>query len=215
MVLILGSMGNMGKRYRAILKMLRIEHFTFDKADGQALEPRRSQLIAKALKIIVATPTHDHVRTLELIDAVATNKPRVLCEKPITKKLEEFEQLRSFRNLELFCVNQYAHLPEYETFRSSQGRTYYNYFRHGDDGLGWDCFQLFNLANGSIAINESSPIWKCRINGVQINPTNMDWAYVRMIQDFLGPMNRVWDLFIAEVISKKVVRWMAEEQIPE
>lgn len=216
MVLVIGHLGNMGKRYCAILKMLRIEHFGIDGGYDPDLG---NQLIRAADQIIVATPTWTHGNVLRQIAEArpypGTKKVNVLCEKPVTKKPEEFEALRNLSGLRIFCVNQYAHLPEYEKFRGAQGRTYYNYFKHGDDGLAWDCFQLFNLAAGSITLNESSPIWRCRINGVEINQAGMDWAYVKMVQDFLGPMKRVWDLFTAEVTTKRVMKWMQEEQIPE
>lgn len=213
MILLVGHLGNMGKRYSAILKSMRVDFVCCD-----AKEPASASILnmCEIDRVIVATPTATHLRVLEQLEFYQDEKPiDVLCEKPITKRPEEFDRIRGLKHLRIYCVNQYAYLPEYDRFKGATGRTHYNYYRHGDDGIAWDCFQLFHLATGSVTLNETSPVWKCRINGIEINSAGMDMAYVQMVTDFLGPKKRVWDLFVTEVTTKRVAKWIAEEQTQE
>lgn len=215
-VLVIGSLGNMGKRYCAILKQLGIE-FTGMDVRQAVWSDRIDRAICEARKIIVAVPTVRHVHVIE--DIAETRKrnsmpsAHVLCEKPLATNPAGFERLRRAEQagVRVFCVNQYAHHPQYETFSRTTGRTHYNYFKHGDDGLVWDCFQLFVLAKGTVSLNDQSPVWTCRVNGTLLNLAGMDLAYVKMVEDFIDDMRRVWDLDTAEIGTKKVQKWIADE----
>lgn len=218
MVLVVGHEGNMGKRYCAVLRQLGVEHTGID-VRSPNYQDIAEDAICGADKIIVATPTPRHLETIQAIGKIRLKKAmptaHVLCEKPLVTRLDEFIYLRKEQSLgilKLFCVNQYAHHPQYDIFSRSTGRTYYNYFKHGDDGLVWDCFQLFVLAKGNVGLNNQSPVWTCRINGTTVSISGMDTAYVKMVEDFVGPMRRVWDLDTAEVGTKRVLKWMAEEE---
>lgn len=218
MVLVVGSEGNMGKRYSTILRQLGIEHNCLD-VKFPSYKDVAKELFCEANKIIVATPTKTHLAVIQEIKKYRLERAlptaHVLCEKPLVTSLQDIEWLRNEERLgilKVFCVNQYAHHPQYPIFSRTSGRTYYNYFKHGGDGLQWDCFQLFVLAKGSIGLNDQSPVWTCRINGTLLSISGMDLAYVAMIEDFVGPMRKVWDLDTAEVGTKKVLKWMAEEE---
>jgi hypothetical protein len=220
MILIIGSLGNMGKRYGAILDHLGVEYIGCDIKQPD-FDIKAQQAVIACDKIIIATPTHKHLETLQFIGSVrrtaALPTAHVLCEKPIVTKPEQFRWVRKEQEsgLRIFCVNNYAHHPEYPIFSGTIGRTHYNYYKHGSDGLAWDCFQLFVLAKGTLTLNDKSPVWTCRINGHQISSAGIDQSYISMIKDFLGPMHRVWDLNTSEIGMKKVVRWMEEDKSEE
>lgn len=169
-VLLIGSEGNMGRRYQAIMRMLDIPYIRLDQ--------NVMDKSGKIQSIIVATPTETHEKVLD--QYLGSGIP-ILCEKPITKNLKNLEKILYKAKGQLEMVNQYWELP---FDRDLTGPTYYNYFKHGGDGLGWDCIQLFGLAKGEVILEETSPVWQCVINGQEMSLSEMDYAYVRMIERF-------------------------------
>jgi hypothetical protein len=133
-------------------------------------------------RILIATPTDTHASLIK--ELLEFDRP-ILCEKPITKNIDELSELiESVKKLDgkLDMVCQYKHL-----LNSSQtGPSVYNYFRHGNDGLVWDCMQIVGLANGTVDLFETSPVWQCRINGQELNIKHMDQAYVSEILDWIN-----------------------------
>lgn len=180
MIALIGSDGSMGTRYQAIFNHLNENYVPLDRS-RHSEESILSQAAA-ADRILICTPTHTHLHYLR--NLLPTRKP-ILCEKPVTKDLE------ALRDLHLFCsrggftyqmVMQYKELALADTV----GRwSSYNYFRHGNDGLAWDCTQTIALANGPVELKETSPVWECVINGQALNIRDMDWAYVSMIKRWL------------------------------
>lgn len=196
-VLVMGSSGNMGRRYCAILRYLGHSVIEWDTAGIiEANVPRGTRLTGWDAAII-ATPTDTHWGAL---DDLAYPHPRhaqrrsVLMEKPMGKTVEEVEQMFSVAedgNFELSCVNQYGFLPEATRFLEYTGPTSYNYFNSGRDGLAFDCFQMFLYARAGVSLANYSVAWSCTINGVQIDQRGMDWAYVLMVSDFLNQRKNV------------------------
>jgi hypothetical protein len=180
-VLVVGALGNMGKRYCSILSYLNIPFVEVD-IGTKRFDP-------SCTHIILATPTSTH---LDLIDQYSLMDSPILCEKPIITDINEFERLESILELNenVFMVNQYA----YDNFSGAEtvGKTVYNYYKHGSDGKYWDCIQAIYLANGEVEISESSPVWRCIINGTGLSLSNMDYNYIKMIQDFLGKQENLW-----------------------
>ena len=178
MILILGDKGSMGVRYRAILSHLGVPH---DGLDVDAPPSIRRDLIETAGRYIIATPTETHESILE--DLITRGKP-ILCEKPIltdTDKLRDvLKRSEAFRT-PIRVMMQYERLYN----PKSEGPSYYNYFRHGRDGLVWDCFQIIALSNGDVALGEDSPVWDCVLNGEQLSIDDMDNAYVEYVQSWL------------------------------
>lgn len=193
-VLIIGSNGSMGKRYQAILKHLNHEVVCADK------ESSSLDLVKKAIRcdrVIVATPTQTH---REIIEAVLLAGKPVLCEKPISMNIHDVTEIVEYANSYnrmLAMVMQYKYLIKHPiepaadaAYKFLQGvvpnlSSSYNYFRHGNDGLKWDCFQIIALAEGPVDLAESSPVWKCVINGLAISLADMDEAYVKMVHEWI------------------------------
>lgn len=177
MILIVGSKGNMGSRYGAILNHLGVSWQGADIETGAA----GTEVLAKqADGIIIASPTglhYEHLRTF------ASLKKPIFCEKPFTKNMNEMGEIcELYEGQSLTMALQYSELLE-QGFR---GESFYNYFKHGVDGLVWDCIQIIGLAKGECALREDSPIWRCRINGQTLSQGHMDEAYVKNVQRWLG-----------------------------
>lgn len=175
-ILIIGSEGAQGKRYQAILKYLHKETYCAD------LGSDLNQIFGfgDVDGVIIATPTSDHLdRFHEILDMEEYRGP-ILCEKPITTDVLRLKEL-VMKRPKLTMVMQYRHFLDEEDY----GDSFYNYFRHGNDGLYWDCLQIIGLAKGHVTVHETSPIWTCAINGVKLNVQQMDRAYVQEIRSWL------------------------------
>lgn len=173
MTLLFGSEGSMGRRYQAILKFLEEDFEPFDinhhAAPKQPLEAYD--------RFIVATPTHTHH---DLVCSLGALDKPILCEKPLSKDLSEVASMIG-KAPRLSIMMQYRKLISDE----KGGLSWYDYFRHGNDGLVWDCFQIVALATDDVVLRETSPIWRCGINGQQLSLGNMDDAYVKTVDDWL------------------------------
>lgn len=177
-VMIIGSQGSMGLRYQAILDWL---HVPYDKFDTKYSEvnnfPERAEL---ATHFIVASPTVTH---FSYINSLAPMKKPILCEKPITRSLSDLEKILTVvdkENCPFSMMYQYSKLVKSQ----SSDLTLYDYFRHGPDGLVWDCLQIIGQANGEVVLKEKSPVWTCRINGEKLSLDQMDKAYIECVEDF-------------------------------
>lgn len=194
----------MGQRYQAIFKYLAHSICTVDK---NHTESEILTLASHASRIILCTPTDTHFNFLEKL--IPLEKP-ILCEKPITKKLTELEKI-------LLLVDKYR--TDFSmTFQYSElvdinriGKSHYNYFRSGADGLFWDCLQIIALAKGDIEISNDSPIWRCMINGQLLSISEMDSAYVSFVRKWItGQIRQNPDMLFS--IHQKTERLHNERQ---
>lgn len=175
----------MGKRYQAVLSYL-------DEPFG-CLDPKlgaMSFIGQNYDRFIIATPTETHLEWVKKLDSFG--KP-ILCEKPLSKNMDEVREIAACRS-PLTMMMQYAWLVN----KHSRGRSYYDYYNHGPDGLVWDCFQIIALAEGPIEIREDSPVWDCIINGTKIRREEMDGAYVNFVRAWIAG---------AETPRSKLVEW--------
>lgn len=179
MILLIGANGSMGKRYQAILRYLGKEFRAVDKeTKGNLL----SSAAVRCSSAIIATPTNTHE---EIIGTLTASRIPILCEKPVTKNLKALGEILATvkKNKTPFqMVAQYKMLLQ----PSRIGRTRYDYFRHGNDGLVWDCMQIIAFARGEVSLHEESPVWSCMINGQALRIQDMDAAYIAFIQNWLN-----------------------------
>jgi hypothetical protein len=82
----------------------------------------------------------------------------------------------------IFMVNQYAYYSH--QIYEGVGKTSYDYYNSGGDGIFWDCIQLIYLAKETICLSNNTPIWFAQINGVELDRETIDLCYVKMIHDF-------------------------------
>jgi hypothetical protein len=184
-VCIIGGRGNMASRYRAIFAVLGVEVVVWDigeKPDVTDVEG-----------FLVATPTPTH---LDILKEIIPLKKPILCEKPVVKTMFELLEIRRLceeHGTPFQVVMQYCWLVD----AISMGETRYDYFKHGNDGLVWDCFQIIALSKGPVELGEKSPIWDCVINGIRLNIGAMDFAYIEMLKSWLErPSAQPWDFII-------------------
>jgi hypothetical protein len=201
-VLLVGAKGAMGRRYSAILRHLGHVPMGVDLPWPEA--------VPEWDHAIVATPTDTHWEACcQLTDSVKSTDRRrsVLVEKPVATNLNELRAIRmelESSGMALHCVNQYQYLPEVRN-ETHEGPSWYRFYNHGKDGLHWDCFQIYALAGGGVELAEHSPWWDCGINGQRINLTHMDWAYIDMIEDWLGPQKHVWGWDVIERTTRRIL----------
>lgn len=200
MILIIGSTGNMGRRYCAILDRLGEDWSGVD-----ILTPKheRMRLEREADKIIIATPTSTHYTILKQLSNNKKIVP-ILCEKPLTKNMVQLELIKEM-DLPLTMVFQYVFCQEaYPGIKASiihnneKYSTYFNFYKHGADGILWDCIQIIALAKGNILLQETSPEWTCHINGFKLDDGTMDLAYIKMIKFWIeNPGVNSFDIYEA------------------
>lgn len=189
-IVLLGSRGNMGKRYEAVLKYLGHEILPFD--IDSSFESFK-EAIKESNRVVIATPTNEHRSNIIQIANIGWPCD-ILCEKPIVKdtSLRGIYDLCERQNINLYSVNQYCYLKEYGDFNGANGPSLYNYYNTGRDGLLWDCFQIWAIARHTPLLSNKSPSWYCALNGHSIAKGQMDWCYIEMMRDFLDEKKRFW-----------------------
>lgn len=192
-ILVIGGLGNMGRRYVSILRYLNHTPVITD------IDTKKEDVVELAKKsdgIIIATPTIKHMSYLKLLLPLDKN---ILCEKPITKNPRDFHEINELlkKGSVLQMVSQYEELLKCPQIKdmdhfNEEGKkiivkykTRYNYFKHGSDGLFWDCIQIFKYAAGDIYLGETSPIWECKINNELLSLGKMDHAYINHIKKWI------------------------------
>lgn len=188
---IVGGLGNMGQRYATILKSMGIKPLIIDEKI-----PDSFSLLCSAEGLIIATPTKSHEQ--DCIDCFVYGVP-IMCEKPLIKDSERVKNLMAIANsskVNLTCVGQYRHLVGKS---NEKNNTIYNYYKHGNDGLIWDCYQIIGLAEGLVTLQEDSAKWHCIINGNPIKLEKMDDAYIQEIRCFVEQKNTL--------ASNEVILW--------
>jgi hypothetical protein len=177
-VLIVGSKGNMGRRYTAILKYLGVQTRGIDVDTPDSVVERE---INYATRAIIASPTETHCAWLKTI--APYNVP-ILCEKPLAKDLVQVK--KALEHVEA-CGTRINMVYQYRELANpkSRGNSHYNYWNHGRDGLIWDCIQVIGLARGPVSLTEDSPIWDCKINGRTLDIGDMDRAYITHVESWL------------------------------
>lgn len=194
---IVGCNGNMGRRYTAILEYLNEDFCGRDINEPPPL----------VQKYIIATPTRTHVDIIKYLKTLSPDAS-ILCEKPITKNIEDFNQIPKKHWETVFMVNNY----QYISYPQYSGETQYNFYNSGGDGIAWDCIQLIHLAKENIQLKNASPFWTCIINGFQVGKGAIDQSYVLMLEDFLSVQPRkLWNLHEAYEAHKKVLRLYGEQ----
>jgi 8-oxo-dGTP pyrophosphatase MutT (NUDIX family) len=208
-VLVVGAKGNMGKRYCSILRYLGHEPVEID-------EPWPDIIPQDWTHAIVATPTLQHwAGACDLLSHTqdTTVVRHVLMEKPISFSLHLTAAIREIleeSNMRLSVVNQYNYLPEVRNAppRAPGGElrpSWYRFYNHGKDGLHWDCFQIYALAEGEVQLSNTCPLWDCAINGQRIDIAHMDWAYIDMVDDFLHDQKRVWRWDVIDRTTRRIL----------
>jgi hypothetical protein len=173
-IFIFGNKGNMATRYKFYLEYLGCKVTGCDKDDKASISE-----VHYADGVIIATPTNTHTSILK--DMSLFGKKPILCEKAISTDLSAVEGICN-SDLQLRMINQYEYWSHYF---DTNAPSFYNYFKHGNDGIAWDCINILGLANGSCDLAEFSPVWSCVLNGHRLYLDDMDQAYIWNLSDWL------------------------------
>lgn len=189
-VCIIGSSGNMGRRYAAICDYLGVEWHPCDPLTDTA----KAWMHGKFTHFVIATPTEKHLGDILKIRSHEKTKYKpILCEKPVLICHDE-EQLGALSAVvemhpETYMVNNYRFVEFAENFDSGNDHTMYCYYNSGPHGLLWDCIQLVYMARGAFIGNTDSPRWFAQINGLVIERHSIDTSYIEMMKAFLHGKN--------------------------
>jgi len=205
LVAVIGAKGNMGRRYVSILNFLDVDHVDYDVDDNVDL--------AGVTHVIIATPTSTHIEVLE--DLMPRKKIKILIEKPIAvlDQIHPMTALMPVRNMisqghDVFMVNNYTYMHGQNY--GDYGKTLFDYYNSGNDGLAWDCIQLIHLARSEIILKNDCPKWSCYINGMRMDAKNIDYSYIRMIEDFVGKGKKLWGWNDIRDAHQKTFRWQKD-----
>lgn len=198
---IIGERGNMAARYKAILDYLDVK-WTGHDFDRDLSFPTIYDLCEEAGGFLICTPTEWHLTNLE--EYLQFDKP-ILIEKPISKNLKDLEEFAEKYHSKLHLitmVDQYNFLARTE--KSTDVCTTYDYFKSGKDGLFWDCINIIGRHDETKRLNivNESPIWNCKINGWKFHLSDMDQAYVDMVEEWLA--NHISNIEYALEAHRKV-----------
>lgn len=194
-VLLIGGNGSIGRRYRAVLKALKVDYRIHEINDMFSTED--------CTHIIVASPTETHLHMAML--SAPSNLP-ILIEKPLSKSLKECELLMNYfdamENVSVFVVNNYsfALLPinNYTFCLHAQGTISYDFFNTGKDGLLWDVCQLIYFAKlweQELFIRTESYFWDLQHRGCSLHYRRIEESYFQMLQAFLAnDREKLWSL---------------------
>jgi len=179
--LVIGGLGNMGSRYCAILKYLGHDYDIHD--INNVSDELKTHYTDEYYGIIIATPTDTHYQLIKSYHDSHPNAP-ILCEKPISKNIDEVKELCEKETLNLFMVDQYKYLYDWcNNFEDEIPISIYDFFTSGVDG-DWDFINIIKRSEGYILIKNKSPVWTCYINGHRLDKGDLDLAYKEMISDF-------------------------------
>jgi hypothetical protein len=208
----------MGRRYAAICDYLGFRWSGTD--DGYKDVSLHDKSITH---YIIATPTDHHLDAIIALEGY--NKP-ILCEKPLQICNRETypaleKTVKAIQNKQIYIVNNWQHfIDEQHSSTSVRNTIEYDYYHSGNDGLAWDCFQLFGLKNiENVILKNESPIWDVRLHCYKIHiPSfrlprdrgHFDESYIDMIQAFINNddwEDELWDMNKALEITKRVMEY--------
>jgi Ulp1 family protease len=205
-VLVIGSLGTQGRRYCAILKYLDIEHIGYDIVDSFNSVPCN-----KITHAIIATPIDTHYHwCLWCVE----NKIPFLCEKPISKNIDEIETIkRECKNEKVDgrMVCNWAFVLPYKNSNLSLNRhentIVFDYFNTGKDGI-YDLIQPIYLSDEISSFKFKSPVYNCKINGAEVDQRDFDASYSVMLGAWFSEnINHLWSMDDAIKATEKLLSW--------
>ncbi len=202
-ILVIGSKGNMGRRYIAILKYLGVEAIEFEVND-------RIWDCPSFDRAIIATPTDQHGA---MCLAMAIEKRPFLCEKPISKDPDEIVRIMDLCEKNgvdgrMVCNWAFAHRMQ-SYLEPNSCDIQYNNYNTGKDGLAWDCIQLIYLAKGMPDLKTDAPNLDCTVDGYFIDEAMIAESYIKMIVRWLEDPTKLWSLEDAKKATEKVIAYEA------
>lgn len=184
--IVVGGKGNMGIRYTSILMSLGHDVYVDDVGMEKDVIP-----YDKINGVVIATPTDTHYEIIKKYHNLNASWP-ILCEKPISKNLDDVMELCEMPDLELTMINQYAYAAQFVPVSVKNKMSTWDFVHSGKDGLHWDCINIIGLhedASIPVLVRRASPNWTCIINGKILSLDDIDRGYYEMIEDWANQSN--------------------------
>jgi hypothetical protein len=201
-VLVIGSRGNMGRRFSAIIRHLGHDLLEYDPPAAPYM-PDFKECDA----CIIATPVVGHMPYLKTIMPV---KP-VLCEKPLSFDLAQVKAAASYAGKQgcaAYMVNNWAFVGHHRE-PMSEGSIVVNTWNTGTDG-DWDLIQPLYLVEdiSNFECVRKYPWLSVAINGVGYGRDDFDISYVEMVQAFLdGEYDKLWPVANMVTAHERVIEY--------
>jgi hypothetical protein len=202
-VLIVGNSGSIGRRYHAILEWLGVSVVGFDELSLKGV------LNEKVDGIVIASPTYTHGKYLQEF------KDRgipILCEKPMSGKVEELESLffdASRENISM--VDNWVHMIGnhntdnclvFSNFTAGKERTAYNLAQ-----------PIYLCRDGVLKVELDQPM--CRIDdlwsGKSYTSHDVDFSYIRMLTMWLRDGKTHWNISDGVSMLAAMNEWEAKQ----
>ena len=204
-VLVLGSAGNMGRRYCAILNFLGVDFVGFDISTGADYGSLR---LYEFTHVLIATPVNTHIGLIFNLHNVVGS---ILCEKPISISVDDLLNLQ-MNQTSVYMVNNWRFILGVKKLLSpGQNEIALDYYNTGKDG-DWDLIQPIYLSRGMPTIKRKSPVYDCNVNGTMITQHNFDMSYVAMIRAWLDTPQLMWNLDDAINATKKTIKYIGRRE---
>lgn len=200
-VLVIGSRGNIGSRYSAIVRYFGHELLEYDPSKINYSMPDVDAYDC----CIIATPVSEHSRYLKQI---MPYKP-VLCEKPLSFNVDEVKGLARAANqmgAAAYMVNNWAFVGQHREPMSA-GSIVINTYNTGADGE-WDLIQPLYLVEDieNIECLRAYPWLSVMIDGTGYGRDDFDRSYVDMVQAFLeDDCGKLWPVERMVTAHERVV----------
>lgn len=221
-ICIIGNSGNMGSRYQkkieSIVSTQPIHITGYEIDDFNNKKP-----LPIANKFLVCTPTNSHYEVLKFV--MDQSRAPILCEKPISKNINEVMELCDIaqnKKIRLNMVNNWS-LVTIPPLERNRNCIYYSCSNTGKDGLPYDLIQLLHLAHDwNFYFTNKAPegAFNVHINqDLDITREIIELSYNRMLQFWIEDRWKyMWDVNDIRLAHKKVLKYIPrydEQEIQE
>lgn len=177
-VLLVGSSGAIGRRYKAILNYLNVDVLECDPESGTG-----DNIFNKTDGVLVASPTTTHRSILEY---VLKHDVPVLCEKPLCASLEECYHAIHLPNAKrrLYMVDNWVHMLG--GFRKNYVIKYRNWYM-GKESFAFNMAQPIYLTSlGKLQVNKNYPMFEAHVDDKIYTAYEIEKSYVEMIEKWIS-----------------------------
>lgn len=197
-ILIIGGLGNIGRRYKAVLEHLGHTVYVFDSL-GDAYQ-WQMDIVDRVDKIIVATPTENHFYYLSILRDC---KKPILVEKPAVTSYEEVERLFDF-NQQINMVCNWKYLKGMAD-KANANTILYNYYDCGKENINWNLAQPILLSNNTSMFKFYSPIFALMVNGGQLYTEDIQRSYIEMLENWTkDKFHLLWGMPEISLMTRKI-----------
>jgi hypothetical protein len=130
-----------------------------------------------------------------------------LCEKPISKSVEQIENLKMLCERNGIDGRMVCNWEFLYNGMMTRGKNviHLNYYNTGKDGF-WDLIQPVYLAN-NFHLSKDSPVYNLSVNGEYFSQKDFDLSYVVMVREWLTNPDALWGMSDAIKATQKVIEW--------